>query len=176
MSERRLKGGVIIGYLDFINRQWGQEGGDECINAVGIDINNLKPDTFHSGEMDENVLKWISATKGEEFVKKAGNHTVKNLGSLSYLVKFVNIRHLLKKAKENYKDTFEYGEISVLCDDFGKRAVVIMKNSNQIKESCIAWEGALEGMMEVTRTKGTVKMTKCQMKGDIYDEFILDWN
>ena len=51
-----------------------------------------------------------------------------------------------------------------------------MKDSNRIEESCMAWEGALEGMMEVTRTKGTVKMTKCQVKGDIYDEFILDWS
>ena len=175
MNERRLKGGVILGYLDFIKRQWGQEGVDECINLINIDIKTLKPETFHSGEMDEEVLKWISKNKGEEFVKKAGNHTVKNLGSLSYLVKFVNIKHLLKKAKENYEDTFDYGEISVLCDDYGKRAVVIMKDSNVIEESCIAWEGALEGMMEVTRTKGTVKRTKCQMKGDVYDEFILDW-
>ena len=176
MSERRLKGGVLLGYLDFIKRQWGQEGVDECINAINIDIKTLKPEKLHPGEMDEEVLKWISKNKGEEFVKKAGNHTVKNLGSLSYLVKFVNIKHLLKKAKENYEDTFDYGEISVLCDEYGKRAVVIMKDSNIIEESCIAWEGALEGMMEVTRTKGTVKMTKCQMKGDVYDEFILDWS
>lgn len=176
MSERRLKGGVILGYLDFIKRQWGQEGVDECLIDVKINASSLKSETYYPVEIDEQVLKWISETKGMEFVKKAGNHTVKNLGSLAYLVRFVNIKHLLKKAKENYEDTFDYGEISVLCDEFGKRAVVIMKDSNIIEESCIAWEGALEGMMEVTRTKGTVKRTKCQMKGDIYDEFILDWN
>ena len=176
MSERRLKGGVIIGYLDFVKRQWGQEGVDECINSIDVnDISTLKTETFYSGNLDEEVLKWISRTKGEEFVRKAGNHTVKNLGSLAYLVRFVNIKHLLKKAKENYEETFDFGEISVLCDDFSKKAVVIMKNSNDTEEACIAWEGALEGMMEVTRTKGTVKRTKCQMKGDPYDEFILDW-
>ena len=175
MSERRLKGGVILGYLDFIKRQWGQEGVDECMNSIDMDIGTLKAEKFYPGKLDEEVLKWISSTKGEEFVKKTGNHTVKNLGNLAYLVKFVNMKYLLKKAKENYEDTFDYGEISVLCDDYGKKAVVIMKDSNKIKESCMAWEGALEGMMEVTRTKGTVKMVKCQMKGDIYDEFILDW-
>ena len=176
MNERRLKGGVIIGYLDFIKRQWGQGGVDECVNTIDIDINSLKPERFYSGDLDEKILYWISSNKGMDYVKMAGNHTVKNLGSLAYLVRFVNIKHLLKKAKENYEDTFEHGEISVLCDEFGKRAVVIMKNSNKIEEACVAWEGALEGMMEVTRTKGTVKMTKCQMKGDVYDEFILDWN
>ena len=175
MSERRLKGGVIIGYLDFIKRQWGQKGLDECLNSLNLKANSFKHESFYSDEQDEKILYWISSTKGMDFVKKAGNHTVKNLGSLAYLVRFVNIKHLLKKAKENYEDTFSFGEISVLCDDFGKRAVVIMKNSNKIEEACIAWEGALEGMMEVTRTKGTVKMTKCQMKGDPYDEFILDW-
>ena len=176
MSERRLKGGVILGYLDFIKLQWGQKGLDDCLEAIQINLADIRADTFYSLNLDEKIMKWISGTKGMEYVKKSGNHTVKNLGSLTYLVKFVNIKHLLKKAKENYEDTFNFGEISVLCDDYGKRAVVIMKDSNQIEESCLAWEGALEGMMEVTRTKGTVKMTKCQVKGDIYDEFILDWS
>ena len=174
MTDRRLKGGVILGYLDFIKMEWGQEGLDQCLEDLDIDITQIKPDKFYGLGIDERIMKWISG-RGMEYCRKSGKHTAKNLGSLAYLVRFVNIKHLLKKAKDNYQNTFDFGEVSVLCDDFSKKAVVIMKDSNFIEESSVAWEGAFEGMMEVTHTKGSVKMTKCQIKGDPYDEFILDW-
>jgi hypothetical protein len=174
MTERKLKGGVLLGYMDFISRQWGREGLDECLRAVQMKREDLEPDRFYSLILDEKIMKWISS-RGMEYVKKSGNHTVKNLGSLAYLVRFVNIKHLLKRAKDNYADTFNFGEVSIMSDEFSKRAIVIMKDCNFIAESSLAWEGAFEGMMEVTRTKGTVKMNKCQVKGDEYDEFLLDW-
>lgn len=176
MVGRKLKGGVILGYYDFIKHQWGQEGVEECVKVTGIDPKRIDAEKFYLSDFDETVLKWMSSTKGMDNVKKAGNHTVKNLGVLSYLVRYVSIQNLLRKAKENYEDTFEYGEISVLMDKFGKRASVIMKNANVIEESCVAWQGAFEGMMEVTRTKGSVKQNKYQFKGDDYDEFIIDWS
>ena len=104
MTERRLKGGVIIGYLDFIKRQWGQEGLDQCVGDIKLDADSIMAETFYPSEINDQILRWISREKGMEFVKKTGNHAVKNLGSLAYLVRFVNIKHLLKKAKENYAD------------------------------------------------------------------------
>lgn len=175
MDERKLKGGVIQGYYDFIKHQWGESGILDCIDRTGVDPKKLSAEKFYDYEMSERVLKWIS-DKGMEYVQKAGNHTVKNLGVLSYLVRFVNIKNLLRRAKENYKDTFAYGEVSVLLNEHGKRATVIMKNTSTIEESCVAWLGAFEGMMEITRTKGNVKQNKWQLKGDDYDEFILDWS
>jgi hypothetical protein len=175
MSERKLKGGVMLGYYDFIRHQWGEDGVVECLRATGVDPDRLEAEKMYSTEINERLLKWLSGTKGIGYVRKAGNHTVKNLGSLSYLVRFVNIRHFLIKAKENYDDAFQFGEVSVLLDNRGKHASVIMKDCNTLKESCMAWLGAFEGMMEITRTKGTVKQNKVQCKGDEYDEYILDW-
>jgi hypothetical protein len=174
--QRKVKGGVIRGYFDFVRHQWGSDGVRECGKVIGFDLQTIKEDSFYPAEIDEEILKWISGTKGSQFVQKAGNHTVKNLGVLSYMVKFVNIKHLLKKAKDNYQDTFNYGEVSILADELGKRAVVIMKDCNIIEESCDAWLGAFEGMMELTRTKGSVKQNKRQINGDDYDEYIIDWS
>ncbi len=170
-----LKGGVMLGYFDFIKLHWGEDGVEECVNVTGVDPERLKDETFYPTKMSEHVLKWISGTKGMENLQKVGNHTVKNLGTLSYLVRFVNIKHLLKRAKSNYEEAFDYGEVSVLMDEYGKHATVIMKDCNVIEESCVAWQGAFEGMMEVTKTKGTVRQNKHQIKGDDYDEYILDW-
>jgi hypothetical protein len=176
MSERKLKGGVIIGYFDFIKRQWGEDGMRECIELTGVNPKKIKEETFYPADIDEVILKWISENKGMDFVRKAGNHTVKNLGALAYLVRFVNLESLLRRAKQNYEDAFDYGEVSVLCDEFNKRATVIMKDCNIIEESCLAWQGAFEGIMELTRTKGTVKQNKKQIGGNQYDEYLLDWS
>lgn len=176
MTERKLKGGVMLGYFDFIRRQWGEDGVEECARITGIVPANIQAERFYPLAMDQEILKWISQNKGMEFVKKVGNHTVKNLGMLTYLVRYVNIKNLLKKAKGNYEETFNYGEVSILCDDFGKRATIVMKDCNLIEESSIAWLGAFEGMMEVTRTKGTVKLNRKQLSGDDFDEYLLDWS
>jgi hypothetical protein len=175
MAERMHKGAVIQGYLSFVKHKWGQEGLDQCCQAAGLRIDGIDTEKMYPIENGQAVLEWIRATKGIEYVRMAGNHTVKNLGSLAYLVRFVNIKHLLKRAKDNYANTFNYGAVSVLSDEFAKRAQVIMKNANFYEESNAAWVGAFEGMLEVTRTKGTVKQNKCQLKGDDYDEFLLDW-
>ncbi|MCK5309994.1 MAG: hypothetical protein KAJ64_05045 [Thermoplasmata archaeon] len=176
MSERMMKGGVMLGYFNFISHKWGEGGIAECIEATGVDPGKLKEEISYPGEMDEKVLRWISETKGMDYVQELGVHAVKNLGELSYLVKFVNIRNLLMKFQENYHDTFQYGELSVLMDKAGKRSTIIMKNCNSQEESCMAWLGAFEGMMELTRTKGTVKLIKRQIDGDGYDEYLLNWS
>jgi len=165
----------MLGYFDFIRKQWGQDGLDECIEATGIDPDRIKVEVSYPGAMDELVLKWISETRGIDYIRKMGIHAVKNLGELSYLVKFVNLKTLLMKFKDNYHDTFQFGELSVLADNIGKRATIIMKDCNAQEESCMAWLGAFEGMMELTRSKGTVKLIKRQIDGDGYDEYLLDW-
>jgi len=175
MAERQHKGAVILGYLDYIKWEMGQEGLDLCLADIGMNMMAIKPEEVYSIEDGQAVLEWLSKARGMDCVRKAGNHTVKNLGSLAYLVRFVNIKHLLKRAKDSYKETFSYGAVSIMEDDFGKRAMVIMKNANFYEESNVAWLGAFEGMLEITRTKGHVKQNKCQMMGDDYDEFILEW-
>lgn len=175
MTERKLKGGVMLGYFDFIRHQWGEDGVQDCIRATEVDPARLDEEKLYTTEINERILKWLSGEKGIDSVKRAGNHTVKNLGALSYLVRFVNIKHFLIKAKQNYDDAFQFGEVSVLMDNYGNRASVIMKDCNPIEEACVAWLGAFEGMLDITRTKGSVKQNKVQCKGDDYDEYILDW-
>ncbi len=175
MVERQHKGAVILGYLDYVRWQWGKECLEDCLESTRTEMAGIEPDRQYPIEDGQVILEWISRRKGMEYVRKAGNHTVKNLGSLAYMVRFVNIKHLLKRAKDNYESTFTYGSVSVMSDEFGKHAMVIMKDANFYEESNEAWVGAFEGMLEITRTKGHVRQNKCQMMGDEYDEFLLDW-
>lgn len=174
-SKARLKGGVLKGYFKYINHKWGKTGLQEVEEATGIRQTDLKEEAFYPWEYSHSILTWISDNKGPEHLRRLGNFTVKNLGVLSYLVRFTNIKFFLRKAKENYEDTFDYGRVSVLMDEMGKRATVIFKDTNQIEESCQVWLGLFEGIMEMTKARGEVTKTKCQVKGEDYCEYVLKW-
>ncbi len=175
MSEQKIKGGVLKGYMKFIRYQWGADGLAECEGQTGMRLNEIQEEKFYSLEHNEAILKWVHNQKGMEYLTRMGNYTVKNLGVLSHVVRFANIKFLLRKAKENYKDTFNYGSCSVLTDEKSKRATIIFKDTNIIYESCVVWQGALEGMLEITRTKGNVSQAKCQPHGDEYCEYVMKW-
>ena len=170
-----LKGGVLKGYFDFIRAEHGPEAMEECQEHTRISSKDLVDREFYSTEKNIAILTWISDKYGMHELQKAGNYTAKNLGGLAHIVRFANIKFFLRKAKENYEDTFSFGKVSVLTDEVGKSANVIFKDCNVIEESCIAWLGAFEGFMEVTRTKGSVEKVKCQVKGDEYCEYRLKW-
>lgn len=171
-----LKGGVLKAYLDFIRSEHGPEALEECQRHSRMSFRDLVDKELYSIDKDTSILTWISSKYGMQELKKLGNHTVKNLGGLAHLVRFANMKFFLRKAKENYDDTFTFGKVSVLTDEFGKSANVIFKDSMLIEESCIAWIGAFEGFLEITRTKGTVEKVKCQLKGDEYCEYKLKWD
>jgi predicted hydrocarbon binding protein len=46
---------------------------------------------------------------------------------------------------------------------------------SETKENCVGWQGALEGMLELTKTKGTVKEVKCLCEGGDCCEFEIKW-
>ncbi len=175
-EERMLKGGVLKGYFDFIRSEHGPEAVEECQKHTRISSRDLVDKELYSIEKDTAILTWISAKYGMEDLMRAGNYTAKNLGGLAHLVRFANIKFFLRKAKENYENTFSYGKVSILTDEFGKSASVIFKDSMLIEESCIAWLGAFEGFLEITRTEGSVKKVKCQLKGNEYCEYRLRWD
>ncbi len=170
-----LRGGVLKGYFDFVLSEHGKDAWQDCILNTNINPKDLKDKDLYPEAYNIDLLTCISDQYGLEELRKVGNYTAKNLGGLAHLVRFANIKFFLRKAKESYEETFPFGKVSVLTDEFSKNASVIFKDSNVIEESCVAWLGAFEGFLEVTRTKGTVEKVKCQVKGDEYCEYKLRW-
>ncbi len=133
---------------------------------------NLRDGDWISMKKTETLLEWIDKNKGLDYVKEAGAYTGKDMGIFKYLFASVmGIENLLKRAEYNYKTIFNFGEISVDLKD-NKEAVVTIKEAQTTPYSCIAWEGALNGLMEVTRTNGTVEPVKAD-NGDC--KYVLKW-
>jgi predicted hydrocarbon binding protein len=173
MSKREVRGSVINGYLKFVEKTWGKDGIEKCLVDTELKGLHIKDGVLYSYSMVQGVINWISKNYGMQYVRKAGNHTVKNLGFLAYLVRFASIETMLGKAKDAYHETYAFGEVEMKIS--ANSAIATMKDVSETPENCEGWMGAIEAMLELTRTKGTVTKTKCQLKGDDKCEYKIVW-
>ncbi len=173
MSERKIRGNVINRYLGFIKKTWGKDGEEQARKESGIVDINISDSNFYSNEIMVRILQWISANHGMERVKQAGKYTTKNLGLFAYMVRFVSMDTMLHKAEERFKELYKFGKIDIEISE--NKAIAKMKDVSEVEENCQGWIGVLEAMLELTKTKGTVTQTKCQVSGDDHCEYIVEW-
>jgi len=174
MANKHVRGSVISGYLKFVERTWGKEGLEKCLVETNLKDMEFKDGGKYSNAVLNEVITWISKNYGMEYVRKAGRHTVKNLGLLAYIVRFTSIETMLEKAKTAYQEAYDFGVVNMEISE--KHAVATMKDSSEIPENCEGWIGAMEALLELTHTKGIVKKTKCQLRGDDRCEYEVTWS
>ena len=109
MAEKRIRGSVINGYLKFVEKTWGKDGLDECKRVINIADIKIDDGAHYSNGMMLALLRWISETHGISRIRQAGNFTVKNLGLLSYLVRFTSMDKMIQKATDRFKEVYGFG-------------------------------------------------------------------
>lgn len=167
------RGTVILGYFKYIKKTWGAGGVDKCTTDLKIELDNIKEGKWYDIQYSELILQWINDNKGPEFVIKAGTHTVKDQGMFSYIVRFANIKSILKRAQESHKEVFKTGSMKVSIRD--NSATIKMTDTAISDYSCLAWKGCFIGTLEMTNTKGTVNETQCQRKDASNCVFEMEW-
>ena len=170
--ERKTRGSVINGYLDYIKKRWGVVGLKQCISEVGFEGMHFKDGQYYQDEMVGNVLRWISRTKGKDAVKDAGKFIMHNLGILSWLVRFTTVKTLAEKFPVNYSEVYAFGSCKVDTSD-PKNLKLVLRDVGYYEEACLVWEGICEEALAMTKTRGYVTHTKCQNRGDSECVFIV---
>ena len=160
--------------MKFIKKTWGKDGLKECGTAIGFSHKEIREGKWYEDEVGNRVTEWIADNKGEEYVERCGNYMIKDLGMLSYIVGFMDVKSILKRAPESYTDALNYGRLEV---DIGESSAVIsIKGTAPIdKHACLIWLGTFRGVLEITKTKGTVTETKCAKKGAPHCEYLMEW-
>jgi len=162
---QRSRGSVIKGYLKFIKRKWGDDGLESVARDCGFKVKDIHENSWYDYEFDFSIRNWIATNKGIEYLERCGNHTVKDLGLLSYIVKFGRIEKLLERLPNHFSHAFARGSVDVHIDSEAKKAVIEMRNAASDDYSCKSWIGAIRGMLEMTNTPGTVEETECCRAG-----------
>ena len=169
----KVRGSLLKGYGKYIKKMWGQKGLDDCCRAINFDRNALVQGRWYDANLITRMFEWMDRTHGREYIERAGNYAVKDLGILSYLLRFSSFEALLKRAPEQYAEAFSYGEVEIRIH--GRTAKVVMKDIAISEYACESWLGGIKGMLELTKTRGTVRETQCQWKGAPYCEFEVEW-
>ncbi len=170
-DKKMVKGAVMNGYLRFVKRKWGIEGVKEALKYVGMDV-NPKDGEWIPAEATTGVLEWIKENKGEEYVEYAGRYASTDLGVFTQMIAaFINIEKFMKRASATYKTLFNYGEFLIDSNEHG--AVVTIKDAKEPEPSCLAWKGALEGILIITHTKGTIEPLEPEDPKDC--RFLMTW-
>ena len=173
MKSRQVKGAVLIGYMKFIRKTWGKEGLEEFISAIDIEP-VIQEDRWYDDVWSTKTLAWISENKGEDYVERSGKFAIMNLGEMSNIVEFLDIRSILKRGSESYMKGFDDGDFIV---ELGVDNATIKITGSGVDDSyaCRAWIGVFKGMLEITKTTGTVREVQCERDGASHCEFIIEW-
>ncbi len=173
MKDRKIKGDVLIGYMNFVQNTWGKDGLEELISAIKIEP-DIKEAIWYDEVWSIKILEWIAETKGEEYLERSGKFTIMELGKLSHIVEFMDIKSILKRGSESYLAAFNDGEFIVELEE--KSATIKIKGSGiNDKYACQTWIGVFKGMLELTGTNGTVEEIKCEKEGADHCEFVMEW-
>lgn len=172
--DRCVRGAVILGYLKFIKKTWGIQGVSDCLKATKIDPDRIKEGVWYPIDIDKQIMDWIVDTKGPDYLPKCGHFTIQDLGWLSFVVRFLDIKTIIKKMPASYKEAYNFGEI-IIADLQKRSAVIQMKDCIVDENTCITWWGAMNGALEMTNTKGAVMEVQCQNQGAECCEFVVKW-
>ena len=172
MDEKRAKGVVANGYMKFIKRKWGIEGLNQAMEYAGIK-RELRDGEWFSMTKTDKLLEWIGRKKGMEYVIEAGRYTAKDMGIFRYMfASIMGMERVLRRAQDAYGTIFNFGKIDIEMN--GKKAKITFRDARLTEYSCMAWEGALQGLMEVTRSHGSVKPLEPQNPEDC--AFEMQWD
>jgi len=172
--DKKVKGKIFSGYANYIKKKWGQNGIAMCSQHVGLDLNSIVDEKWYPNILSNQISAWVAENHGIEHCRKIGFETVAHAGVISYAARIVGINRVLEKGIQEFRDAINYGDINI---DLRKDGATITLIDVCIDETdCEAWHGAFEGIMHITKAKGTVTQTECQFKGGANCIYELDWS
>ncbi len=158
MDERLVKGAIVNGYLAFIKEKWGVLGLNSAMKYADIE-KQPKDGEWISLSKTYMILEWIEKNHGREHVVEAGKWMIRGMGG-DFRFLFASVmgfERMLEKVKNNISSLLFKGN-GVEINKEGNEATIRLKGFKIGEMSCLSWKGALMGVMEVTKTKGEVKV------------------
>lgn len=172
MDGRKCKGAAINGLLKYIKKKWGEQGLRDAMKVAGI-ARTPRDGEWMPVEKRNALYEWLIKNKGQKQVYEAARHAARDLGIFSFLFSFVGVEKLLEKARLNYSTLYNYGEV-VIEKQEERKVRVVMKGVGTEKYLCDLWEGAIQGLMDITKSGATLRKTAADAPDDC--AYIIRWN
>lgn len=173
-GDLKIRGDVFKGYFKFVKKKWGAIGLEQCRKDCGLDF-EIDPKKYYDDDLIINLLKWIKERKGDEGIIEVGKFLMTNLGIVAWMARFTSPDKAIKKFANNVGEIFSKGRVE---PDFvgPKECRARFYDIYKAPERCLVWKGLIEGMLQITKSTGTVEEVKCVGKGHEYCEYHIKWD
>ena len=172
-ANRKIRGRVIKGYIKFIKKKWGSDGLTSCQKETGVDLSNIIDERWYPNKNSYDIQKWLAERHGLDMCRQLWFSVATNIGVISYIARLAGFKRVLDRAAEEYRENLTHGKIRVDMDK--KSAKIYFKDVNSGETQCTTWIGIFEGIMHITKTKGSVKKVACELNGDENCIYELHW-
>ena len=173
-KPRLARGSVIKGYARYIKRKWGTDGVRQCQEDIGEVGFQVKDDAWYPEDVNQKILHWIADTHGIEYVEKAAEFTISEIGVIAYAARLAGIKKVLERGVEDYYRNFNYGDIDIQIED--NEAHISLTDATIDEIDCRSWIGAFNGILKITNKKGEVKKLECCHKDGEACKYIMTWD
>ncbi len=166
MGGKLIKGAIFNGYLAFIRKKWGKNGEERAMEYVGVRT-APRDGEWISLEKAYGLLDWIEKEHGREYIPEAGRWMMKGMkGDFRFMfASLMSFERALKKVQKEISGLLFKGN-GVDIDINGREATIRLKDFRMGELSCLAWSGALKGVMDATKTEGDTEVTDSGNESD----------
>jgi predicted hydrocarbon binding protein len=184
-TEKNIKGIHIINVIDFVKNKRGQIGLNMLFERINEDkpkpkklsVNGFIEKEWYPYELYLEFLATADDVTGNGSLMRCyeiGFQTIQHMGHLSYLTRAPDIHELMDKAQENWGRVYDFGNIEIV-EKSDNKIILRYHGFPKSKAKCEYFKGSLAGTIELSKLKGKVKETACNMEGASWCEFELTW-
>lgn len=162
-EEYKIDGQVILNFRDFVKKTYGRDGLETMEDELPFDLSSVYEGVAYPIEYVNHCMEYIKETYGMDTLYNAGRFSMGNMGIKRYLSLLMPPKKILEKLEVSVPKVNNAVSLEIEYNDEG--ALVTMHGPEWNEMNSVFWKGMLKGALDVTKTKGEVKMEESDAAG-----------
>ena len=171
--EEFINGQVLLSFRDFIKKRHGQEGIQQLNSAMNFEILEILDEREYPASYAVDFMDYVQETYDPEELFQMGRFSLQNIGAKRYFTLFLPPQKLLGKLMESVPKVNNMVKLDI---EYLEKGAVITLSSSELKEvQCKYWHGMLQGVYDLTKTKGTINVDTSKVETDKMAVYTMNW-
>jgi len=168
-----IAGQVLLSFRDFIKKRHGQEGVEQLSSAMDFEIMKITDEREYPANYAVDCMDYIHDAYGPEELFQMGRFSLQNIGSKRYFTLLLPPEKLLVNLMDSVPKVNSMVKLDI---EYLENGAAITVSSSKLKEiHCNYWQGILQGVFDLTKTKGTIESDISKVSTDKKVIFTIKW-
>ena len=172
-KDEFINGQILVSFRDYIKKKFGANGLSQMNDALSFDIMQVTDEKDYPSSHAVECMDYIQKRYGPDALYQMGRFSLQNIGAKRYFTLFMPPNKLLDKLVESVPKVNNTVKIHV---DYKEKGAIVRLSNPDFKEvHCKYWHGMLQGVFDLTKTKGRIEVdiSKLETEKQIY--FTMHW-